>query len=193
MNSVTGLKGLLCAAAAVVVTAGSASAQVVADQVRVVQNTLDALSLAEVQAFSGGLGGTNWALSSNGSTAFQTSECCGGAPGRAIDGNTDGVYGNGSVSHTAGNVVGDYWQATFAADQSIDTVRLFGRSASDCCETRDNNITVQLFRDGAEVFSLNTGIPDNDQEITLVVPEPASLSLLAVGGLGLLARRRRRA
>jgi len=182
-------KFLLCAFAATALAA-SASAQLTIDQVRIIQNTTDALSLAEVQAFEFGLGGTNWALASNGSTALQTSECCGGSPSRAIDGNTDGAFNNGSVTHTAGGTIGDYWQVTFAADHSIDTLRLFGRGL-ECCETRDDNLTVKLYNNDVEVFTLNTGIPNDDQEIIIPVPEPASLSLLSLCALGLLARRRR--
>ena len=155
----------------------------------VTQNNIDYFHLAEVQAFTGGVGGTNQALSG---TATATSSGFGTTPQDAIDGDTSGQYANpGPIWHDgeAANTTADTWSVVFANPVTIDTVRLFGRT--DCCQARDNNITLTLRGTSGVLFTTQTGIPDATQQITIAVPEPA-LGLAGVAVAGLSLRRRRR-
>ncbi|MBO9489740.1 discoidin domain-containing protein [Endozoicomonas sp. G2_1] len=94
------------------------------------------LSLAEVEVY--GVGpttpptdpGTNLARLS-GASATQISTLFGGVASRAIDGNTDGGFGNGSVIHT-GDHPEPYWTLDLGAVKQIDTLKLFNRTDA-CC------------------------------------------------------------
>lgn len=76
----------------------------------------------------------NHALSSNGGTAEQISNYranAGLAP-NAIDGNTNGVWSGGSVTHTGSAVVGNWWQVNLGSIRKIDKIEIYNRS-DDCC------------------------------------------------------------
>ncbi len=70
---------------------------------------------------------TNLAL---GRLATQSSDSAGAVAARAVDGNTDGVLANGSVSATLGGAE-DWWQVDLGGLHRIDRVQLWNRS--DCC------------------------------------------------------------
>lgn len=87
--------------------------------------------VAWVQTFDPTLvteGGTNWALLG---TATQVSTDYGGPPERAIDGNTNGDWGGGSVSHT-GYAYNPWWQVDLGDVRPIDHVNLWNRTDSGC-------------------------------------------------------------
>ena len=148
-------------------------------------------TLAEVRALSGT---TNLALAA---TPTATSSAFGTVPSDANDGNTDGNYGNGSVWHSGssgppGALSPQTFTLTFATPVTLDLVQLFGRT--DCCQGRDDALTLTL-RDASfnVLFTTATGIPSDDQEISIPIPVPepsASLLVVAAAGLGLIRRRR---
>lgn len=96
---------------------------------------------------------TNLALDG---TATQSSDrpSDGFAP-NAIDGNTNGVYADGSVSHTGANATLDpepWWQVDLEENYTIESINIFNRT--DCCSDRLDNYTVQVIDlDGVTVFS----------------------------------------
>ncbi len=73
---------------------------------------------------------TNLAL---GKVATQSSLAYGGSPSRAVDGNTDGAWGNNSVTHTD-ITAQPWWQVDLGQSSSIVSVNLFNRI--DCCTDR---------------------------------------------------------
>jgi F5/8 type C domain len=107
-----------------------------------------------------------------GKPAFQTSTAYDGVAGRAVDGNTNGDYGAGSVTHTAdvinGYVPGTpvYWEVDLGGDFSINEIAVGGRT--NCCRERLGNFRVSIYDDGVEVWgqdnfvglaSSGTGVP----------------------------------
>ncbi|GAA1717774.1 hypothetical protein GCM10009809_12130 [Isoptericola hypogeus] len=68
-----------------------------------------------------------------GRPATQSSEYSGGAPGRAVDGNTNGVWGQGSVAHTASGKQ-SWWQVDLGSSQDIGSIAVWNRT--DCCADR---------------------------------------------------------
>ena len=81
--------------------------------------------------------GINLAQRSPSLTASQASEYTTSSPaGRAVDGNVDGNWGAGSVSHT-GNSQNAWWQVDLGAVQEINAVQIWNRT--DCCTTRLSN------------------------------------------------------
>lgn len=125
---------------------GTASAQVTiavdrtARFVRVQLNGSGALSLAEVQVMSGD-GNLSRSMS-----ASQSSTSAGGLASRGVDGNTDGVYNNASVTHTASEYQ-PWWQVDLESLQSIGDVIVYNRTDS-CCIDRLSDFTVQVSADG---------------------------------------------
>lgn len=83
--------------------------------------------------------GPNALLLSRGRAATQSSTDYGGVAGRAVDGNTDGVYANNSVTHS-GKQTQPWWQVDLGQSASISQVRLWGRT--DCCTNRLRDIYV---------------------------------------------------
>jgi hypothetical protein len=77
--------------------------------------------------------------------AAQSSTDFGGSAARAVDGNTDGAWGNNSVTHT-GFEAQPWWQVDLGAVRGIGQVILHNRT--DCCGERLADLDVQLSNDG---------------------------------------------
>lgn len=74
-------------------------------------------------------------------TASSTSSQWGGAPNRAIDGNTNGIWGGGSVTHT--NTQNNPWlQVDLGGTYPLGLIRVFNRT--DCCADRLTNFNVEI-------------------------------------------------
>ena len=74
-------------------------------------------------------------------TASQSTTGHGGDASRAIDGNTDGNWGNNSVTHTD-DQQNSWWEVDLGADRSIGSVSLHNRT--DCCSGRLSNFRVSI-------------------------------------------------
>ena len=74
-----------------------------------------------------------------GKPTTQSSTDFGGVSGRAVDGNTNGQYNAGSVTHTA-NESNAWWQVDLQNNETIDSISLFNRT--DCCQNRLSNFYV---------------------------------------------------
>jgi len=66
--------------------------------------------------------------------------------GRAVDGNTDGAFWDGSVTHT--NWEEGWWQVDLGFLAPIGKVQLWNRS--DCCSERLNDFWIRFSYDGVE-------------------------------------------
>ncbi|MBO9489738.1 discoidin domain-containing protein [Endozoicomonas sp. G2_1] len=91
------------------------------------------LTIAEVEVYSSTTttppsSGNNLALAG---TASQISTLFGGVASRAIDDNTNGLFGGGSVIHT-GDHPEPYWTLDLGEVKQIDTLKLFNRT-DPCC------------------------------------------------------------
>ena len=95
-----------------------------------------------------------------GPRATQSSTAFGGAPERAIDGNIDGTYSHGSISHT-GYQNRPWWQVDLGSSQPIPSVIINNRT--DCCSDRLSNFTVYV---SATPFGSD---PDTQAGVTKVV------------------------
>ena len=78
----------------------------------------------------------------------------------AIDGDTNGNYGGGSVSVTNGEE-NPWWQVDLGTDKVIGDINVFNRT-DGCCKANMSNFTVSVTNDaGTEVFSKTfTSFPD---------------------------------
>jgi fibronectin-binding autotransporter adhesin len=95
------------------------------------------LSLAEVQV----LAPVVQANVARGKSATQSSTASGGVASRAVDGNTNGTWGSGSVTHT--NTEGNpWWQVDLGADTAINQVLMYNRT--DCCGDRLSDVWVEI-------------------------------------------------
>jgi azurin len=83
------------------------------------------LSLAEVQVFSGGKN-----IAPKGK-AKQSSTYDGGDASHAIDGNTEGAFSAGGMSHTKENDKSPWWEVDLGGEHPIDSVVIWNRSEAD--------------------------------------------------------------
>jgi hypothetical protein len=63
-------------------------------------------------------------------------------PERAVDGNTDGNYHNGSTFHSAEQQNG-WWYVDLGASYDVSLIEFFNRT--DCCESRLNEATIGVW------------------------------------------------
>ncbi len=103
------------------------------------------LSLAEVEVFSGE---ENAATQG---TATQSSVGSNGAPERAIDGNTSGVYEDNTVTHTA-TEANPWWEVDLGAVKSVDKIVLYNRNTA--MDRIKGAIVRGLAEDRSEQFSV---------------------------------------
>jgi hypothetical protein len=82
--------------------------------------------------------GTNLAL---GKAARQSSTFEANGANRAVDGNTDGNKGDGSVSHTQADKQ-PYWEVDLGKNFLIDEVKIYNRT--DCCQERLDNFNIWI-------------------------------------------------
>jgi len=68
-----------------------------------------------------------------GRPATQSSLAYGGAPGRAVDGNANGTYWDGSVTHTDSTAT-PWWQVDLGTATGVGGVQIWNRT--DCCANR---------------------------------------------------------
>jgi len=130
--------------------------------VRVQLSNTDFLSLAEVQvtgvyASGSPQGGSNLAL---GAAATQSSTLAGyptAVPSSAVDGNTDGNFFDGSVTHTNADQ-NAWWQVDLGSAATINSVVIWNRT--DCCSSRLSDYWV---------FVSNTPISPIDTPAALVI------------------------
>lgn len=102
--------------------------------VRIQLNRNDNLSLAEVVVK---------ANAAYHRTVTQSSTAYGGNPERAVDGNTSGNWGDGSVTHTDSIAnVNSWWMVDLGKTRNIGEVVLWNRT--DCCSERLSNFTVEV-------------------------------------------------
>lgn len=113
------------------------------------------LSLAEVEVLAQGANGVNLSRGLN-VNATQSSTGFGGVPERAIDGNTSGVYGQNSVSHTNPSMADAFHIIDLGETAAIENIRVFNRS--DCCAGRLGNFRVSVLDETmTEVFGVDQG------------------------------------
>jgi len=136
--------------------------EVVGDKVEVMLPGSDRiLSLAEVQIF----GTPSTHLPTN--VAFrkptvQSSTNPGGAVSSgAVDGNTSGNYGDGSVTHTQ-QESNPFWEVDLQDMFVIDNIKVYNR-IDDCCRGRLSGFTVTVWNENYEAwtFQHSGGIPDD--------------------------------
>jgi len=150
------------------------------------------LSLAEVEVTGPVPGGTPTAQPSQtptptvmpvnlaqGQPATQSSEKFGAAPERAVDGDSNGDFAGGSVTHTFPDTPA-WWEVDLGSVLAIDDVRLWNRT--DCCQTRLSDFFV-LVSDTANPEPGDGGIFEQ-----FVAAAPSPVTTIAVGVTGRYVR-----
>lgn len=90
-----------------------------------------------------------------GRPATQSTTKNGAAAARAVDGNTDGDFGHGSVSHTESGA--SWWQVDLQQIANIGHVVVFNRT--DCCTTRLHDFTVKVSNDNQSWHAVQVSGP----------------------------------
>ncbi len=144
--------------------------------VKILKQGIGILSLAEVQVWGEGTAATKL---SQGKTATQSSTAHGGVASRAVDGNTSGLWGNNSVTHTGGGA-SEWWEVDLGAVSFVDWVDVYNRT--DCCGDRLSNYYVLV----SSTPNPQPGAPGIFQQ--LQVAQAGSPSTVAVGAMGRYVR-----
>jgi len=84
-------------------------------------------------------------------------------PELAIDGDTNGNFGGGSVTVTNGEA-NPWWQVDFGSDKGIGDIKVFNRT-DGCCKARMSNFTVSVINSNNETVYSKTYADYPDQYI----------------------------
>lgn len=134
------------------------------------------LSLAEVQVWADAAQTNNLATVG---TATQSTVGSGGLPARGIDGNTSGVWGNGSVTHTAPTPNSlSWWEVDLGRSVRVDDITLFNRTESNGNRLSDFRVSF-LDAGRVEVFG---------EDRVAAVPLAGNVTFDAGGGIGRYVR-----
>lgn len=106
--------------------------------VRIVKAGSGLVALAEVEVWGGGVAPPASNLA-QGRPAIQSSTAAGGLAARAVDGNIDGNWGGGSVTHTFVDAPA-WWEVDLGEVRTIESVEVYNRT--DCCGERLSNYVV---------------------------------------------------
>ncbi len=116
-----------------------------------------------------------------GKPTSQRTTAHGGVPGRAVDGNTDGTWGNGSVTHTAEPSQEAWWQVDLEGTHALDAIEIWNRT--DCCSDRLSDYWVMVSESPITADSLDEartapGVTAVHQDATAGSPTTISLDNL---------------
>jgi len=87
----------------------------------------------------------------------------GGIASRAVDGNTNGNWSNGSVTHTT-SLHNAFWTVDLKGSHEVKEIKLFNRL--DCCQDRLTNFKVILDRVGGSAVVINSSVVENQDVFT---------------------------
>lgn len=118
------------------------------------------LSIAELQAWNGN---ENVALKGK---ATQSSEILGGAPSRAIDGNTSGKWEENSVTHT-NTSDSPWWEVDLGESVPLDRIALFNRTDNGLMGRSTGAIVKLLDASRTEVFRSDIGKGEAEHSLAL--------------------------
>ncbi len=143
------------------------------------------ISLAEAQVFGGDV--TNLARAP-GAVATQSSTRVGSGGNEAsfaIDGNTDGNFSDGSVTHTL-DMPDSFWELQLPELSVLEEIVLFNRA--DCCGIRLSNFRVSAFDGSVEVFGedffVGSGSVAQGGQLQILLPSDVQADRLRVQLLG---------
>ncbi len=123
-----------------------------------------------------------------GGTAFQSTTANGGDASRAIDGNTNGDYGAGSVTHTDPADAAPYWQVDLGREIELSRIVLWNRTG--CCPERLTAFRISILDgNGTEVegddFFTDLSFPDTTLAgFEWTIPVPVLSQTVRVDRLG---------
>ena len=154
-----------------------------------------ALGVTMLFTVTGAMGQTNVAL---GKVATQSGDGTfpNGLASSAVDGNTDGNFFNGSVTHTTFMKYPN-WRVELGADHQIDEIKIWNRT--DCCAERLNYVSVTVFDTRGGMNWRQDSFPSAAETNPIIIPlnvignivvltinkaEPAFLSLAEVEVFG---------
>jgi hypothetical protein len=126
------------------------------------------LQLAEVQVFSGAENIAPKGVASH-SSQYQDA-----AAKRANDGNTDGDYKKGSVSHTAGTDNDPWWEVDLKAAKPVDRVVVWNRL--DGVSKRLDGFRVVLLDEKRQILWKSDPTPAPEKEKAFAISGPVALS-----------------
>jgi len=118
------------------------------------------------------------------SRAQQASECCSGAPSRAVDGNAATNYNSNSCTHTT-NMWSPWWQVDMQGLADIVKIKVTNRG--DCCGNRLNGFKIEI--DGVNCAenqqigqneAVESECPMDGHIVKVTVPRTESLTLCEV-------------
>ena len=121
---------------------------------------------------------TNLALNK---PSVQSSTCYGGNSSKANDGNTNGHYSNGSVSHTCKNKK-PYWELDLQGIYQIDEIKIWNRT--DCCAGRLKKYYVFVSNVPFTSSNINTLKNDPNNWHSYQSAQAGSPTTIPVGGTG---------
>lgn len=154
----------------------------------IVKDGLLTLRVNNNQTNNGTISSTNIALTG---TASQSSTTGGANASRAIDGNKNGAFNNGSVTHTQAESNAQ-WAVDLANTSEIDRIVIHNRT--DCCSDRLANFSVSVADEDGEIiwnqFYSNTPSPSINIDLNVtgkkvminLVDGPLSLAEVEVFG-----------
>lgn len=103
-----------------------------------------------------------------GKPTSQSSTSSGGVSSRAVDGDIDGIFSNGSVTHTEGGS-DNWWEVNLLDTYDISSVIIYNRS--DCCSNRLEGFTVSIYNNDVGVFTYTH--PEGTPPYENVIPIPS--------------------
>ena len=113
-----------------------------------------------------------------GKRAYQSSTMHGASANRAVDGSTNGLWHNGSVTCTKPET-GAWWEVDLAADYELSRIVIFSRT--DTHVERLNSMEVLLSRPGANPTSIwSAGNTNSAGRIEIKLPTPIKARYLTI-------------
>ena len=115
----------------------------------------------------------------------QSSDLLGGVAARAVDGNTNGAWNAGSVTHT-NNDAQAWWQVDLGEVGQLDTVKVWNRT--DCCSNRLSNFYVFVSDVPFDSTAMNTTLIQPGVSAYFVSVTAGSPTTVAVNRTGRYVR-----